>query len=55
MYCQNNIKYAITTVTTTGGIISGFGNTLGFGSTLGFGTATTSTLKEYESEKSEGI
>ena len=52
---QNNIKYAITTVTTTGGIISGFGNTLGFGSTLGFGTATTSTLKEYESEKSEGI
>jgi len=52
---QNNIKYAITTVTTTGGIISGFGNTLGFGSTLGFGTATTSTLKEYESDKSEGI
>ena len=52
---QNNIEYAITTVTTTGGIISGFGNTLGFGSTLGFGTATTSTLKEYESGKSEGI
>ena len=52
---QNNIKYVITTVTTTGGIISGFGNTLGFGSTLGFGTATTSTLKEYESDKSEGI
>jgi hypothetical protein len=52
---QSNIEYAITTVTTTGGIISGFGNTLGFGSTLGFGTATTSTLKEYESGKSEGI
>ena len=53
---QSSIKYVISSVDTSGGTTLGFEDEIGFSNTLGFGSSGVSnTLKEYESEKSEGI